>query len=316
MDSPSVLLYRTAKLMIHRTDNIILSTEGKELLYVTPDGFIGGTGLIASYLMQQDMMDERLEIIHHSAKPICNHAWHFQTRVGSFQVTFTSQWQEFAQLRKYVSRGGPRYIATTSFPRTPGEVIVQILPSQRMMGRAAQTWFSHRDSPILCSIDIDIQEHDRIVVFQPQNRRLAPVLSQALPVATTASDESAAQTNLWSVTKSDYEAVMSTEEGPWMKTEEDRVLEITPPLTTTDGDSCEAYTVAGNRIIDNADSSAEAIERCRVHPLGARTQQDPQRHDQNIISATSGLHTSVGHPQGSPRREDAEDDRCIVVRPW
>ncbi|KAK1488064.1 hypothetical protein CTAM01_11610 [Colletotrichum tamarilloi] len=84
MDSSGLLHYRTAKLRIQRIDNITLSTEGKELLYVTPHGFIGGTGLVSAYLMQQDIMDERLEIIHHSTKPICNHAWHFQTRVGSF----------------------------------------------------------------------------------------------------------------------------------------------------------------------------------------------------------------------------------------
>ncbi|OHE90298.1 hypothetical protein CORC01_14408 [Colletotrichum orchidophilum] len=83
MDSPGVLLYRTAQLSIQRIDNVTLSTEGKELLYVTPDGFIGGTGLLSAYLMQQDMMDERAEITHYSAQPICNHARNFQTKAGS-----------------------------------------------------------------------------------------------------------------------------------------------------------------------------------------------------------------------------------------
>ncbi|KAI3528396.1 hypothetical protein CABS02_15126 [Colletotrichum abscissum] len=83
MDSPGLLHYRTAKLRIQRIDNVTLSTEGKELLYVTPDGFIGGTGLISAYLMQQDMADERAQITQYSAKPICNHAWNFQTRAGN-----------------------------------------------------------------------------------------------------------------------------------------------------------------------------------------------------------------------------------------
>jgi len=83
MESPGVLLYRTATLKIQRIDNIIWSTEGKELLYVTPDGFIGGTVLLASYLMRQDMMDERADIIHHSVQPICNHVWNLQATSGS-----------------------------------------------------------------------------------------------------------------------------------------------------------------------------------------------------------------------------------------
>lgn len=236
---------------------------------------------------------------------------------------FTSQWQEFAQLHKYTSHEGPRYLATTSFPQTPGEVIVQMFPSGRIVGRAAQTWFSHRDSPILCSIDTGIEDQDRIVIFRPQNQKLATVLSQALPVATTASHALAAQTNLSPVTKSDNPNLIvtksdypSSEERPWMQLQEDRGLENTPHLTTTTGDSCESCTVAGNQILDGADSSAEAAEQCCVRPLGSRTQHDPQERDLNFSPAASEQHPGIGHPQSSPCREYAADDRCIVVRPW
>ncbi|KAK1722918.1 uncharacterized protein BDZ83DRAFT_653480 [Colletotrichum acutatum] len=316
MDSPGVPLYRTLLLKIQRPDSSILSTEEKELLYVTPDGFIGGTGPMSSYLMQRDMMDERAEIIHYSAQPVCQHVWNFQTKSGSFRVMFTSQWQEFARLHKYISREGSRYMATTCFPQTPGEVIVQMFPSGRIVGRAAQTWFSHRDSPILCSIDTGIEEHDRIVIFRPQNQKLATVLSQALPVATTASLDLAAQTNLCPVTKSDYPNFMSSEERPWMQLQEDRGLENTPHLATTTGDSCESCTVAGNQILDGADSSAEAREQRCIRPLGSRTQHDPQERDLNFSPAASEQHPGIGHPQSSPCREYAADDRCIVVRPW
>lgn len=231
-------------------------------------------------------------------------------------MLFTSQWQEFAQLHKYTSREGPRYIATTSFPQTPGAVTVQMFPSGRVVGRAAQTWFSHRDSPILCSIDTEVEEHDRIVVFRPQNQKLAPVLSQALPVATTASRALAAQMNSSSITKSDYPSLIPSEERPWMQLQEDCGLENTPHLTTTTGDSCESCTVAGNQILDGADSSAEATEQCYVRPLGPRTQHDPQERELNFSPAASEQHPGIGHPQSSPRREYAADDRCIVVRPW
>lgn len=127
---------------------------------------------------------------------------------------FTSQWQEFVQLHKYTSHEGPRYMATTSFPQTPGAVTVQMFPSGCIVGRAAQTWLSHQDSPILCSIDTEVEEHNRIVVFRPQNQKLALVLSQALLVATTASHTLAAQTNLSPITKSDYPDLTSSEEQP------------------------------------------------------------------------------------------------------
>ncbi|KAK2728630.1 hypothetical protein CKAH01_10760 [Colletotrichum kahawae] len=313
---PGVPLYRTAMLKIQHPDNSILSTEGKELLYITLDGFIGGTGPMASYLMQQDMMNERAEIVRHSTQPICNHTWNFQTKSGSFQVMFTSQWQQFAQLHSYMSREGPRYMATASFPRTPGEVVVQMFPSGRVVGRAAQTWFSHRDSPILCSIDTDIKERDQIVIFKPQNRKLAPVLSQALPISMTSLGAPAPQPDMCPANKADRPLFISSDGEPYGELDEDRGRETTPCLTTTHGDTYEAYTKADNHNLDDAKPSAEAIEQCYSRPLRSRTQHDSQEHDLNISPATSGLRPGIDNPQGSPYQEYAEDERCIVVRPW
>ncbi|KAK2777399.1 hypothetical protein CKAH01_12084 [Colletotrichum kahawae] len=318
MDSPGLLQYRTAKLRIQRTDNVTLSTEGRELLYVTSHGFIGGTGLISAYLMQQDMTDERAQIAHYSAKPICNHAWNFQTRAGSFQMIFTSQWQEFAQLHSYVSCEGLRYMATTSFPRTPGEVIVQMFPSGRVIGRAAQTWFSHRNSPILCSIDTAVNEHEQIVIFKPQNKRLAPVLSQALPIImATPLVESPTPPNTCPLNKFDSPAWASPEEASWMGSNEDHAQEPMPCLTTTNDGSCEACTIAGSRDLhDYIDSPAEAIEQQHDRRPKSSTRQDGYRHNLNITVAPLERHTGIGHMESSPCREDAEDDLCIVARPW
>ncbi|KAK0369003.1 hypothetical protein CLIM01_13646 [Colletotrichum limetticola] len=313
MDSPSVLLYRTALLKIQRPDSSILSTEGKELLYITPDGFVGGTGPMASYLMQEDMMDERAEITHYSAQPICNHVWEFQTKAGSFQLTFTSHWQEFVHLRSYISCEVFRYVATTSFPRTPGEVTVQMFPSGRKIGRASQMWFSHRDSPIICSVDIDIKENERIVVFKPQNQRLAPVISEALPIMTTVSNETATGP----VTKSDDPDFKLSEGASWITLDDGYGRESMPRSTTIDDDSRKACTRADSRALhDNADSPAEATEQQYNRQHKSRTEQNLSEQGLRMSIVTSDRHPDIGHMEGSPCRGDAEDDLCIVARPW
>ncbi|OHE90485.1 hypothetical protein CORC01_14213 [Colletotrichum orchidophilum] len=179
---PAILLYRTARVAVQQPDGTLMKTEGKEqqVLYITQHGMIGGTGQVATYLMQPNMMDVRAEIIRCSTHPVCNYVWKLKTDYWKLLVRFTSPWQPFAQLAWFPSPKGDRCIASAYFARTTGEVVVQMGPSGRTVGKATQTPFAGHGSPITCSIDIDhITEHDQIVIFLPDDPTLAPVLSQA-----------------------------------------------------------------------------------------------------------------------------------------
>ncbi|KAK1976175.1 hypothetical protein LZ30DRAFT_321110 [Colletotrichum cereale] len=179
---PAILLYRTARVAVRRPDGTLVTTEGEEpqVLYVNQDGTIGGTGRVAMYLMQHEMINIRAEIIRVSAHPVCNYVWKVKTDHWRLQVKFTSPWQPFAQLAWFPSPGGSRCTATACFSRSPGEVVVRMGPSGRVVGKATQTLFAGHGSPTTCSIYIDhITEGDLIVIFQPDDPTLAPVLSQA-----------------------------------------------------------------------------------------------------------------------------------------
>ncbi|KAK2055573.1 hypothetical protein LY76DRAFT_595930 [Colletotrichum caudatum] len=182
MDLRPILLYRTARVAMRQPDGTLMTTEGKEqqVLYIQQDGTIGGTGRVATYLMQHDMMSIRAEIIRFSTHPACNYVWKFKIDHWKLQVKFTSPWQPFAQLAWYPSPEGSRCTATACFSRSPGEVTVRIGPSGRAVGKAIQTFVASHGSPTTYSIEINhITEGDLIVVFQPDNSALAPVISQA-----------------------------------------------------------------------------------------------------------------------------------------
>ncbi|KAK1973305.1 hypothetical protein LZ30DRAFT_32086 [Colletotrichum cereale] len=182
MNLPPILLYRTARVAVRRPDRILVTTEGEEqqVLYVNQDGTIGGTGRVATYLMQHEMMSIRAEIIRFSTHPACNYVWKFKTDRWKLQVKFTSPWQPFAQLAWSPSPEGSRCTATACFSRSPGKVTVRMGPSGREVGKATQTPVAGHGSPTTYSIDINhITEGDLIVIFQPDDSTLAPVLSQA-----------------------------------------------------------------------------------------------------------------------------------------
>ncbi|OBR06483.1 hypothetical protein CH63R_10603 [Colletotrichum higginsianum IMI 349063] len=182
MDSPALLLYRTARVAVRQPHEALVTTEGEEpeVLYITQDGIIGGTGQVSVYLMQPKMTSVRAEIIRRSAHPVCNYIWKVKTDCWKLQVKFTSPWQAFAQLAWFPSPEGSRCTAAASFSRSPGEVVVRMGPSGRAVGKATQTLIASYGSPTTYSIDINhITKDDLIVIFQPDDPTLAPVLSQA-----------------------------------------------------------------------------------------------------------------------------------------
>ncbi|OHE90268.1 hypothetical protein CORC01_14437 [Colletotrichum orchidophilum] len=180
MDVHPIHLYRTVRVAVREPDGTLLTTEGKEqqILYIQQDGIFGGTGQVAIHLMQHEMMSIRAEIIRFSAHPVCNYVWSLTTDHFKLRVRFTSPWQPFAQIARVPSPQGSRYRASASFSRSPGEVAVRMGPSGRAVGTATQTLVAGHGSPMTCSVNIDISEDDLIVIFQPDDPTLAPVLSQ------------------------------------------------------------------------------------------------------------------------------------------
>lgn len=77
MCSFPIWLYRTIRVAVRQPDGALMTTEGREqqLLYIQQDGTIGGTGNVAMYLMQDEMINIREEIIRFSTHPACNHVW-------------------------------------------------------------------------------------------------------------------------------------------------------------------------------------------------------------------------------------------------
>ncbi|KAK1464368.1 hypothetical protein CTAM01_17075 [Colletotrichum tamarilloi] len=180
MDVQPIYLYRTVRVAVRQPDGTLLTTEGGEqqILYLQQDGIFGGTGQVAIHLMQHEMMSIRAEIIRFSAHSVCNYVWRLTTDHFKLQVRFTSPWQPFAQLALIPSPEGCGLIATASFPRSPGKVAVRMGPSGRAVGTATRTLVAGHGSPMICSINIDISEDDMIVIFQPDDPTLAPILSQ------------------------------------------------------------------------------------------------------------------------------------------
>ncbi|KAH0441702.1 hypothetical protein CcaCcLH18_01962 [Colletotrichum camelliae] len=170
----------TARVAVRQPDGTLVTTEGEEqqVLYITKDGTMGGTGRVAMYLMQPEMQSLRAEIIRFSTHPVCNYVWKVKTDYWKLRVRFTSPWQPFAQLTWFPAPDGSRCTAWANFARAPGEVAVRMGPSGHAVGKATLA----ASSPFTCSIDIDhIAEDDLIVIFQPGDPTLAPVLSQVFP---------------------------------------------------------------------------------------------------------------------------------------
>ncbi|KAK1659890.1 hypothetical protein BDP55DRAFT_636542 [Colletotrichum godetiae] len=178
MEAHSIHLYRSVRVAVIQPDGALMTTEGKEqqILFIKQDGTFDGTGHVATCIMQHEMTSIRAEIIRFSAYSVEHRS--FQIVRMPSRVKFTSPWQPFAQLNWIPSPEGYGLIATASFSRFPGEVAVRMGPSGRAVGTATQTLIAGHGSPMTCSINIDISEDDLIVIFQPDDPTLAPVLTQ------------------------------------------------------------------------------------------------------------------------------------------
>ncbi|KAK2005935.1 hypothetical protein LZ32DRAFT_611666 [Colletotrichum eremochloae] len=301
MSLPPILLYRTARVAVRRPDRTLVTTEGEEqqVLYVNQDGTIGGTGGVATYLMLHEMMSIRAEIIRFSTHPACNYVWKLRIDHWKLQVKFTSPWQPFAQLAWSPSPEGSRCTATACFSRSPGEVTVRIGPSGRVVGKATQTFVAGHGSPTTCSIDINhITEADMIVVFQPDNSALAPVISQACTRSPFKWNTEAVQPT------SDYinNAIsMSDEISKVHTTEAECRTDVCFPHQSSDVSPFELQVgwqscVACQYQSPYTDESSSASE------------SNPEICSDNRLSAQFGTTNEVGTQQ------DDIDDRCIMVK--
>ncbi|WQF84229.1 hypothetical protein CDEST_09243 [Colletotrichum destructivum] len=325
MDLPSILLYRAARVAIRLPDESLVTTESEErqFLYITQDGVIGGTGLVATYLMQPEMSSARARIIRWSMHPICNYVWSIKTDSGKLRVKFISPWQPFAQLTWFPHTRGSRCMATAYFAYDPGEVVVRTGPSGRVVGKATPTLFSGHGSPMTYFIEFEhVVECDLIVLFQPEDATLAPVLSQAFPRTAIKWDTQVALP----ISHHLDDAASSVGTSPDRATKADFMQSENGGLATTDA----RIAVAG--------AASEDYHKDFFVPLRADVYStDPRPDRPNIDSAhfyslctasPSSTSSSASNPYADDPRhtpfifaddlgaqQNAEDDRCIVVKP-
>ncbi|KAK2006161.1 hypothetical protein LZ32DRAFT_651965, partial [Colletotrichum eremochloae] len=301
MDSPAIQLYRTARVAVRQPHKALATTEGEEpeLLYITQDGMIGGTGQVSVYLMQPEMASVRTEIIRRSTHPVCNYIWKAKTDYWKLQVKFTSPWQPFAQLAWSPSPEGSRCTATACFSRSPGEVTVRIGPSGRAVGKATQTFIAGSGSPATYSIDINhITEGDLIVVFQPDNSALAPVISQACTRPPLKWNAEALQPTSDcindAISMSDKISTVHTAEAECRMDVcfPHRSSNISPSELQVGWQSCVACQYQSPYTDESSSASESAPEIC----------SDDQ------LSAQFGTTNEAGTQQGDT------DDRCIIVK--
>ncbi|WQF76286.1 hypothetical protein CDEST_01300 [Colletotrichum destructivum] len=301
MDLPSILLYRTARVAVRRPDETLVTTEGKEpqVLYVNQDGTIGGTGRVAMYLMQHEMINIRAEIIRVSAHPVCNYVWKVKTDHWRLHVKFTSPWQPFAQLAWFPSPEGYRCTATACFSRSPGEVAVRMGPSGRVVGKATQTLVAGHGSPTTCSIYIDhIMEGDLIVIFQPDDPTLAPVLSQACtrpPVE-------------WNT-----EAIQSTPDYI------NHIFSMSDQISTVHTTEAESHTDVCFSLQSSDVSPVElqaGWQNCVSHQYQSPYTDESSSASESTLDIRSDdrLSARVATMNEVGTQQDAVDDGCIVVK--
>ncbi|KAK0367751.1 hypothetical protein CLIM01_14890 [Colletotrichum limetticola] len=296
----AILLYRTVRVAVRQPDGALMTTEGREqqLLYIQQDGTIGGTGNVAIYLMRDEMISVRTEIIRFSAHPVCNYVWEWNNDFLDLRVRFTSPWQPFAQLALFPFPERSRCTATACFSRNPGEVAVRMGPSGRRVGTATQTLVAGYGSPIACSIDIDIVEDDSIVIFQPDDPTLAPVLSQTFPRPPFGWNTETAQLN------------------PYFTHD---------PFNMSDQDNTVYETETGNRTGNgfpywNSGVSACLPEACRQSRVSH--QYRLPHADKSSPASESTLSIGSEHQSssvfvtmhGADTQHDSIDDSCIVVK--
>ncbi|KDN60762.1 hypothetical protein CSUB01_05954 [Colletotrichum sublineola] len=178
----SLILYRILRMALKHTNGTEINTnnKGEDILYITNDCILGGTGRIPQYLMQPQMKTVLSELCRISTYPGCGYCWKRRSRDWKLMVVFGTPWQPFAQLSWSFSPTGQRHIASACFEKDPGEVVVRMAPSGRIVGKAIQVLCVDHGSPILCSIYVDITEHDSIVIFLPKNQTLPPMISEDL----------------------------------------------------------------------------------------------------------------------------------------
>ncbi|KAK2769705.1 hypothetical protein CKAH01_15072 [Colletotrichum kahawae] len=325
MDFPAILLYRTARVAVRHADGTLITTEGvnQQILYVTQNGTIGGTGQVAGYLMQQNMLSVRAEVVRYSMHPVCNHLWEISSKHWKLRVRFTSPWQPFAQLAWMTLPDGYGCTAWAYFAHAPGDVVVRMGPSGRIVGEASQTSIAGRRSPTTCSIHIDrIVRGDSIVIFLPDDPMLAPVLSLAFPPKITS----------WS-----WRAMQPTpslvEEGPLIQQQTDVAATLFKGSFYAETPSTTAIsTCSGTYLATAANPEASPQASCHNHPapydLTRPTQHQTPRHyrspyiDMKPASSLKQAGQSDESPnQQPPYTADHEnaagdvDDSCIVVKP-
>ncbi|KAK2005334.1 hypothetical protein LZ32DRAFT_612188 [Colletotrichum eremochloae] len=298
---PAVMLYRTAGVALRQPDGTLMSTEGeeKQVLYIQQDGTIGGTGQVAMYLMRHEMINIRSAIIRFSIHPVCNYVWKLKADCWKLQVRFTSPWQPFAQLVWSSSPEGSRCTATACFSRSPGEVVVRMGPSGRAVGRATQALVAGYGSPTTCTIDINhFTEDDLLVIFQPDNPTLAPVLSQVCTRPPIEWNSEAVQPTLNCIN----DAIGMSDKISTVHTAEAECrMDVCFPLQSSDvspfglqvgWQSCVACQYQSPYTDESSSASESTPEIC----------SDDQ------LSAQFGTTNEAGTQQGDT------DDRCIIVK--
>ncbi|KAH9225272.1 hypothetical protein K456DRAFT_1939355 [Colletotrichum gloeosporioides 23] len=294
MDFPAILLCRTARVAVRHADGTLITTEGvnQQILYVTQNGTIGGTGQVVGYLMQQNMLSVRAEV-------------------------------PFAQLAWVTLPDGYGCTAWAYFAHAPGDVVVRMGPSGRIVGKASQTSIAGRRSPTTCSIHIDRIVHgDSIVIFLPDDPMLAPVLSLAFPPKITS----------WG-----WQAMQPTpslvEEGPLIQQQTDVAATLFKGSFYAETPSTTAInTYSGTYLATATNPEASPQASCHNYPapydLTRSTQdQTPRQYRSPYIDVKPASNLKqAGQSDESPNQQppytaDHEnaagdvDDSCIVVKP-
>ncbi|UQC79231.1 uncharacterized protein CLUP02_04710 [Colletotrichum lupini] len=252
MCSSPIWLYRTIRVAVRQLDGALMMTEGREqqLLYIQQDGTIGGTGNVAMYLMQDEMINIREEIIRFSTHP--------------------------ASIER------PDEEQTSEIHIPMAAVAVRMGPSGRAVGIATQTLVAGHGSPMTYIINIDIAKNDLIVVFQPDDLTLAPVLSQVFTRPPLGWDTEAAQLNTC-YTNDPFS--MSDRNNTWGSG-------LSTFQSETGRQSCVSYQYP-SPYADNPSPASESTPR-----LGSEDQSS----------------TQLVNMDEAGTQHDAIDDLCIVVK--
>ncbi|KAK1974864.1 hypothetical protein LZ30DRAFT_739267 [Colletotrichum cereale] len=194
----SLLLHKVLKLAMQKSDGTTLTTEaeGEHILFITNHGTLYGVGQVPQYLMQPEMRSVVDGIFRMASYPSCSYNWKLQIGHWKVVVNFRSPWQPFAQLTWYPTPNENQCTASAYYEKSPGEVVVLMGPSGRILGTATQNLCAQYGSPINCSIGIDnVTKYDSIVIFLPKDKCWTPVPSQLFTRPAAKWDTQVAQPN-------------------------------------------------------------------------------------------------------------------------